>query len=152
MIKRYRCYSLNELFWGGYFNYDPKPFIRHVLCSSAYIYSLSPNNYFMDYNNSVVFIFPPAKLNYNFKLPQIQTLVLELISTLNLHFRLFFKPAFYLYIILIFFLFKKKFRIFILPSILNTIILLFVTTTDDFRFTYPNYLISLILLMKALKF
>ncbi len=165
MIKRYRCYSLNELFWGGYFNYekykeyrkeirrilissilnDSKPFIKHLICSSAYIYSLFSHNFFMHSDKLIEYIFPPAKLDYDFKLPQIQMLISEITSILNLHFSFLFKPAFYLYIILIFFILKKEFRIFILPSILNTIIWLFVTTTNDFRFTYPNYLIFLIL-------
>ncbi len=165
--KRYNCHSVNSLFWGGPFNFDKhkeyrrelrkillkailidiKPFVNFLTCQSDYIWSLKPSNFFMDYNKYVYSDFQVVGLYESSKMPQVQAIIKKLTDSIFKNFEFLFKPAIYFYLLLVIAILNKNLRILVLPSLSNSIIMIIISPSDDFRFTYSNYLISIILVL-----
>ncbi len=172
--RRYNCKNLVGLVWHGYFNWeefqkngsqirkilinsifkDIRPLIKHIACSSSYIYNPFTRVYVVNYRDidfieiNVDFV----KLYPDFKLPQIQNII-EKITDLPTKEKLlkpiliFYKPPIYLYFLLFIFLYSKNLRILTIPSFINTLILILISVDNDFRYLYPNYLISIIIIL-----
>ncbi len=175
--KRYKCERMNfSLWWNSPFNRekftkekekmrkllikviskDTYPFLEHILCSSAYIWSFNAYSYFINdivdykHNNFIYRDYPLARLYADVKFPQIQMLIELITSQLENHLNFLFKPPLYFYFLVILFIINKNLRIVIIPYFINTVILVVLSIDNQFRYLYPNYLISLILIIYLL--
>ncbi len=132
---------------------NAKPLISHIFCNSKYIWSFGKLDYFyfLDYKHPIYENFMLAYLYPDKKLPQIAMNMQEITNALESNFNFLFRPAIYFYAILIPFLFKSSLRILLLLPLLNSLILVFISPSSEFRYTYSNYLLSVILIIYFLE-
>ncbi|MEO0145191.1 MAG: hypothetical protein ABIL45_09740 [candidate division WOR-3 bacterium] len=185
-IKKYYTCRTNVWFawynvnfdWDKFYNYreeirkifinailnNPKPFIKHLICSSAYLW-LPLDLRFIPYsNNFLISEIPFFKLKEINILPQIRNIIIDITNwlsesliknnmnlmekvkyTLIKPFFLLFRIAIYNYILLFVFILVPKLRILILPTILNVLILIISTPDSDFRYVFSSYLMCIMI-------
>jgi hypothetical protein len=164
--KHYTCITLSSMAWSRTTNFewdnlnkygkdirkiliktiinDPKPFIRHMICSSSFLWFFGSCKVITSFDY-IYHELPSIKLFVDIKLPQIKKIIEKLSSGIKN--RLYFSrsSSLYNYALLVVFILIPKLRILIFPFILNTITLTLFAPDNDFRYVFPSFLMFIMI-------